>query len=341
MQKRHLIPLLIVILLHTQTAWAGIVNLKSSGPLLTRTQHPLYLQFLAMPMESPKTLHRQQFETILTTTFSNLFEYDLDGQTQYNLDMEVWRTSLIFGYGLTDTLDVRIEVPMITNSGGFMDGTIQWYHNLFGFPNGGRDLVSNNQFSYSFTQNGNTLLNHSSTPLGLSDMSLRLKFLLSDYTQMPFQLSLVPYLKIPTGQSSKGLGSGHFDVGFSLFAKKDILKRFYWFSQLGVIALGGQNHLDPILKNLSLAFGQSFEFQILDGLSVITQLTGNTSFFRDIDSSDLKKIVLDLNVGFAGSFPLNHSLFHEFYYQWSFSEDVLSQGPSVDFSVLFLAGVKY
>jgi len=340
MQNRFLLTIFIIILLSPTVSHAKIRDLRPSGPLKIRTQHPLYLQFLAMPMESPQTLNKDQFELQIQTTFSNIFEYSPFNTTFVNFDMEIWRTALTFGYGLTEQLDVRVEIPFLSNGGGFLDGFINWYHSVFNAPTGGRELVGNNQFSYRLTQGGTTLINHSPAIIGLSDIIIRFKYLLSDHWNLPFKVAIASYIKLPTGQTSKGFSSGHIEPGFSLFFEKS-LKRFHFATQVGYVFLTGHANLDSIMSQGFFQFGQSLEFQLWNGLSIITQITGNTSAFKNVDATDLTEIVLDLNVGVAGSFPLKHSFFDEFFYQWSFSEDILSSGPSVDFSILFLSGVRF
>jgi hypothetical protein len=325
----------------TLPAHARITDLRGYGPLKSRSQNPLYLQFLALPMESATTLNRGEFETELATTFSNTFEFSPFTATQVNLDMESWRTALTLGYGITESLDVKLEVPIISNGGGFLDSFIQEYHNLFGLPSGGRDRIADGSFSYSINQGGTALVNHGSQPAGLSDINLRAKYSLSEHVRLPFDLAVSAHLKLPTGQKSAGLGSGHVDGGIGIHAHKDFFRQFHSHTHVGAIFLGGHDGLDPLLREFVFSFGQSFEWQFVDGFSAIVQLTGNTSAFHGVDAAELSEIVLDLNVGFAGAFTLGKGLVDEFYYQASFSEDVMSSGPSTDFSVLLLTGIRY
>jgi hypothetical protein len=292
-------------------------------------------------MEAAQTLNRHQFETMVHTSFSNTFEYDPFSNISTNIDLESWRTALTFTYGLSDTLDIRAELPVISTGGGFLDGMIQWYHNLFGLPNGGKDLVSDDSYEYQVLQNGVSLVKYPSTALGISDMHLRLKWMVSEPLNLPFKLSILPYIKIPTGQKAKGFSSGKVDLGLSFVLEKTWTKQLTTYSQIGAVYLTGQHRLSNFYKDYFISFGQSIEYQLWDHLSLITQLTGNTPLFTGVDTTDLSKAVLDLNIGFAGSYLLSHPVLDEFFYQWSFSEDVLAQGPSVDFSILFLMGVRY
>lgn len=343
--NRHLMPLIcacvtLCLTLVCPPAFSKSIDLRPDGPLRTRTQHPIYLQFLSMPMESPQTLNRDQFETSIETSFSNIFEFDNLANTTINIDMELYRTALNFTYGLSDRMDIKIELPFLSTTGGFLDDFIEGYHDAFGFPDSGRDLVPRDVHNFTVVRNGRVLANYPASSFGLSDITVRLKYLISDHFDWPFKLALAPYLKLPTGQVTQGFSSEHFDFGLSLLFQKD-LKRFHLTSHLGYVIIGGHNQLNPIIGHGFLSFGQSLRYQIINGLSVIAQLNGNTSAFKDVDTRDLKEIVLDLNVGLAGEFLLKNAVFDEFFYQFSFSEDILSSGPSVDFSLLFMAGFRY
>ena len=330
--------LLLAFIVFSIPAHAKITDLRSSGPLQTRVQNPLSLQFLTLPIESAQTLNKNQYETFFQTAFSNVFEYEISGTTTLRFDMEMWRQALTFKYGITDTIEVGVELPFITNGSGFLDGFLNWYHDFWGLPNSGREIVPNNEFAFTLTQNGQTLIDHPSTPFGFSDTILRAKYLF--LTSPSWKLAFSPAIKVPLGSSSKGLSSGHFDFGAQILAEKR-LRRFHFVTQLGFVYVTGHDFLESILKKAFVQFGQSAEFQILDGLSLVAQLTGNSVLFKNVSADDLSKIALDLNIGFAGNFPLEHPFLDELFYQFSFGEDVTSTGPSADFTTFFLIGVRY
>lgn len=338
--KTILACIFVFVLLLSPPSHARITDSRSYGPLKTRVQNPLYLQFITLPIESAQTLNATQFETELQTAYSNVFEFEPAGlgNTSMRIDMEQWRTALTLGYGVTDNFDVKLEIPFVSTTAGFLDGFVQWYHNLFGFPNGGRSLVPNHEYRNQIVQNGTTIADYPASALGPSDMILRGKYLLP--LDWPVKVALVPALKIPTGTITKGFSSGNLDLGSTVLVEKN-LRRFHFVSQLGGAWISGHNSLESILKKYLVQFGQSAEWQIADGVSLIAQLTGNSSLFKNVSADELKKIALDLNIGLAGSFPLEHEYFDEFYYQFSFGEDVIGYGPSVDFTTLFLVGVRY
>lgn len=336
--------ILATILLASFPAWARIVDGRAYGPLPTRTQNPILLQFLSLPFESPQTLNKRQLVSEIQTTFTNLFERGAIGNTRVSLDMEIWRTVFAQEYGLTDNLDLRFELPFITSSGGFLDASLQDYHNTFGFPNGGRQFVPDNTYAFTLSQGGTTLFNHTRSTFGLSDVSLRAKWMTPKKilgVRIPFKLAVVPSIKLPTGLATKGLSSGRFDFGLGLLGEKSLGRRFHFVSQAGLVILGGHRDIGALVNKAIVQFGQSVEYQIVDGFSFLLQLTGTTPFFKNVDAKALKGPAFDLAIGCAGSFPFRSGFFDEFYYKFAFTEDAASTGPSVDFSTLFLAGLRY
>lgn len=330
-----------MILLAPFSAGAELRDPRAYGPLPARTQNPILLQFLSMPMESPRTLNKGQLVSEVQTTFSNLYETGARGATRLNLDMELWRTVFAQEYGLAEGLDLRFELPFITSSGGFLDAALQAYHLAFGFPNGGRERVADHQYGFTLSQGGTALFDHSSSVFGLSDVTLRAKWLVpKKLLNLPFQLAAVPSVKLPTGRVTRGLSSGRFDFGLGLLAE-NALGRFRFVTQAGAVVLGGHEDIGALLNRVFMQFGQSAEYQIQDGWSAILQLTGSTAVFKNAEVRALKGPALDLTAGFAGSFPFRRGFFDEFYYKFAFTEDLASTGPSVDFSTLFTMGLRY
>jgi hypothetical protein len=326
----------------------GSVEATSNGPLRIRSQNPLYLQLLAMPMEAPPTLQHGQIEAILHTTFSNVFEVaipdqpppDLDpDQLPLDLDMEIWRTAVILGYGVTSNFDVTIELPFISNGGGFLDSFVQHYHEAFGFPNGGRDLVEDNRFRYRLMQHGVTRFDYDSQRFGLSDIVLRGKIFIPGTKIFPLHLAIAPYVKFPTGRQSQGLSSGRTDIGLALLAQTS-WQQVYLTTQVGVVILGGHAAIGDLIRTAFVSFGLSAEYKFFNALSAIVQLTGNSPAFEPVQDTELSDMILDLSVGVAGTVELRRNSKTKFFYQATFSEDVLGSGPSVDFSVLFLVGIR-
>lgn len=310
-----------------------------TGPLLTRTQNPLLLQFLQLLPTSAETLGKGHAAISAETAFSNIFEKeDRTPGTGIDIDMEIWRSAFFLQYGLGHGFELDLEIPFLHTSGGFLDSSIQSYHRAFGFPNGGRENVANGRFSYGVSQNGAEIYSVPAEAWAASDWTLLLKKSIVHHDH-GWNLSLQHLFKIPVGQASNGSGSGNFDYGFSLTSSEQ-WKRLQFTTQIGFVFWGGHSSLHPILRNNSFQWIQSVEVYLLRPLSLLVQLQGMTPPFKNTnDNKTLDVVPLDLIVGFAGkAFSTDHG---HLFWQVGFGEDPLGKGPSVDFSTYFRSGWEF
>lgn len=315
------------------------------GPLPVRTQNPLTLLFVSQTLERASTLPKGHFSTSVETTFSNIFERSLPlTGTTVDMDMELVRTAFRFSYGITNHLEAGLELPFLSSSGGFLDSFVQGFHNTFGFPNGGRGLVKNGRFSYRVTRDGTTLYQVNPSTFQPSDLVLTQKLSILDETKGVPAITARTSLKLPTGSTSDGTGSGRPDFGFSLLAEKSY-KRLHSYSQIGFLILGGDEQLSPIIRKGASLFSQAFEFNLFEHLSFVGQVDFVSSIFKHSAIAGLSEAAVDLTFGFTGRIPLRRvplkSASHQIFYRASFTEDPTGSGPSVDFTTLFNVGVEY
>lgn len=331
----------VFLLFFSNTASAKFFNITAYhefGPLSVRSQNPLYLLMIAEELEKTTTLNKNQWSFSLDTSYSNLFEWHpKDTGTGLQLDMELLRLAFEVRYGITNHFEVGLEIPFLNFSGGFLDNFIQGYHSAFGFPNGGRELVEDNSFSYLVSQDGSTLYSVNKKPFGLSDIILKQKLKFFEETKTLPSLSIKTQFKIPTGSRTEGTGSNQPDFSFSLLAQKNY-KRLHSYTQIGFLATGGHSDLSPILKKGGFLFGQAFELNLFEHLSLVAQISGNTTLFKNVDISELSQPVFDLTIGFTGEAKLKKGKVN---YQFGFMEDPLSSGPSTDFTVFLKGGISY
>lgn len=68
------------------------------------------------------------------------------GEDAYYVDGEFGLLDLTFHYGATRRSSVYVTLSAYDFTGGFLDGTIDRFHEAFGLPTDGRDLVARNRF---------------------------------------------------------------------------------------------------------------------------------------------------------------------------------------------------
>ncbi|HPQ82015.1 MAG TPA: DUF3187 family protein [bacterium] len=314
-------------------SWQGF------GPISVRTQNPVYLQTLGLTPQRAEVLAEGTIEIRLDSAYTNLFEREGNANASIDLDMEYWRLAPWITYGLRDDLQVGVEIPLVNFSGGFLDAFIQRFHKTFGLPNGGRESVPNGRFSYRFDAGGQTRFDFPSTALGLGDIVLHFKHQLTgEDSELP-AMALFADIKFPTGKASRGWGNGSPDFGFG-FALETSWERLHGYVNTMGIATGGNDSFNDFMYGGMFAFAVAGELTLLPSWSLVVQLNGSTPLLGHTGLESWDGVPLDLVVGFKGE---EKKLLggQDFIWQFGFSEDILSSGPSPDFTVFISFGLRF
>lgn len=309
------------------------------GPISLRNQNPVYLQFLSLTPQRAAVLPEGIIELRIDSAYSNLYEYGVNGTTNLDLDMELWRISPHILYGIAEDMELGVEIPLLHFNGGFLDGFIQKFHKAFGLPNGGRGNVPDGRFSYAFTYNGTQVFNYPEANLGLGDISVSFKNQLTGEDSDFPAMSWFAEIKFPTGRKSRGFGSGTPDFGFGYLLETS-WKRLHGYLNAGLYALGGNDDMDAYMYTQMAAYSIAGELTIIPACSFLIQLNGSTPLFTKAHIGDWEGTPLDFIVGFRGELQKLIGT-HDFIWQIGFSEDITSEGPSVDFTVFASVGVRF
>lgn len=143
--------------------------------------------------------------TRLRLSVSNISVEETTANESLLLDGEINRLELnkVFHVGSVNWLDsVSINVPFYKHSEGFMDGSIESWHDLTGLPEGDRVNRPQDELSYSYSSNGQALVSISDEQGGFGDIVI---------AAHKDRLSIA--LKLPTGDEDKLTGSGGAELG--------------------------------------------------------------------------------------------------------------------------------
>lgn len=309
----------------------------AQGPFPTRSLNPLYQMFLVPRPERAVTLGQGQLRLSARGPFANLIERNSSTDTNFtiDLDMEIFRPNFVLEYGLGWGWEFGVEIPFLHMEGGFLDQAIQDYHEFFGFPNGGREQVSNGRFSYRVTQNGDVLFAANQETFGLSDLIFHAKKEFIREREAVPAVSGTFYIKVPTGDRGDALGSGNADMAFNLAIEKNS-RWVHGYLNTGYVVLGATGlDLDPFLNSKLWTWMGAVEVSAWrNHLAVILQVQGDGSLFDDTGLSELDLINTMLTFGFAG----NEGPWH---WRAAFTEDLVPAGPAIDFGTFFEVGYTW
>jgi len=199
------------------------------------------------------------------------------------MDFEVLRWTVRTRVGIWDRIDADVEIPFLRFSSGFLDSFIKEYHNAFGLPQGGRDQAPDNQFHYLVNINGRSLYPvPKAGTFAISDAVLNARYRIHSEEQIWPGMVLKASVKLPTGSSAGGFGSGHLDYGGFLLIEKN-WPRFSGDGNFGVVIPGPLAGADPSLETQPFAVGAvSGEYRFTDRFSMVLQVDANTRPYLEI-----------------------------------------------------------
>ena len=123
-------------------------------------------------------------------------------------------------YGITDRLDVALQLSYIHYGGGILDRTIYDFHRAFGLGQQGRTYVTENRFQAIFGADGVTYARWLEAPSrgGFSDPSVFLRYAIPGDIG-GFRFSLMGGVKPPLASVDRFLSTGSWDWGGQLTAE--------------------------------------------------------------------------------------------------------------------------
>ncbi len=207
-------------------------------PFRTVNRSPL-LQGYGLPDETtPALLQAGSWGASLAQDVASNYTVSSTTHEQILLDGEQYRWTLTGRYGLTDRLEVGLELPVVLQGGGFLDSFIIDWHRFWGLPQGGRDSAPHNRLLYRYVKDGVQRLNMTHAAGGLGDISLLAGYRLYEQRQDEDHdlLAIRTQLKLPTGNSNDLLGSGSVDLAIFLTGS---MNRSTEWGTLGLFASAG------------------------------------------------------------------------------------------------------
>lgn len=314
-------------------------DFHANGPLISRTQNPIYLMTLGQIPTTATSLDKGVFSNWVGFDYSNIFDLGVRDQNEVFLDMELARLSYNVDWGLGRGMEFGLQIPFLHFNGGYFDSWIQDFHKAFGFPNAGRNRYPNGMFRYRVTENGRVIYNVRRMAIGLSDIILGFKYNFLEETNVMPAFAWTFRYKLPTGKFSSGLGNGGIDYSIGLVAEKSI-SRWHFYANLDYIISSGDTAFDHLENGQMFAWLTAVEFNVSKPVSIVAQLQGSTPLLSGMGTNKWDGFPMDLLLGVKG---YHERLFwgNDFFWQWGFSEDIASEGPAVDITTMLVLGVRF
>lgn len=266
-------------------------------PFLSHNQSPL-IHFFGIPnadgghiMSKNKLSIASVFN--LTSNSTNAFR---SNEIVY-FDGEMARLDLQARYGISSRFEIGLNLPFIKHSKGFMDSSINGFHNFLGLSGGARTDTPIGQILYAYEQNGQSLFNINESFFGVGDISFELGFKLLEYKT--HSMALRAYLNLNNANKTKLLGSGTFDFStqFSGQITGKGVRPTYFFYSFGYLRVGEGSLLHKMqIKNIAFA-SLGLAVKANTWLAPKMQIDYHSRFYKNSSTQELGDYGMQLLLG--------------------------------------------
>ena len=249
-----------------------------------------------------------------------------DGEFQYSVGLDIANhadagttdtESIIFDgesyflsfsgrYGVSQWLELGIDVPLVWHSDGNFDNVIESWHDLWGMSNSKRSGPANQlRFFYDSASGSDYELTEQSYGIGDIQLTAAVPIKRPSATSGS-ALALRSSVKIPTGEVITLRGSGAIDFSLGLFASNFgvLANRELQFTGFAGVLLPGEGDLFGTLQRSAVAFGGiGASWQLTDRFSVAAQTNAQGPYLKsDLDEIGGKSV--QLAIGGSYRFPV-------------------------------------
>ncbi|MDO8861792.1 DUF3187 family protein [Haliea sp. E1-2-M8] len=262
---------------------AGLLGCLLALPFPAAASEPLYAKNLSpvaglLGLPSPRAVELATpggWQFAAHAGIASQFAVDSNSREAVNLDGETWRLAFDLRYGLAEHWELQLELPVLSQDGGSLDGLIDGWHDLWGMPDGGRKDVARDLLDYRYgSASGSFALQDSSG--GIGDITLALHRAL--YRDDSWQLSAGAGYKFASGRERDFLGSGAEDAFVVLRAQRSAPgSRLGWQGQAGYLRAGRSGLLGPAQERDLWFAGVGVAWAWLDSLSLLLQVDSHSA----------------------------------------------------------------
>lgn len=295
-------------------------------PFDTFNQSPL-VQIYGLPAPGRATvLPPGRSRAGLSLDLASNFAHDSNAREAILLDGETTRGTFSYRRGIAKGFEAGLELPVVSQNGGFLDGFIEGWHRFFALPNGGRPDAPRNRLLYVYVKDGTERFRYTRSEVGIGD--LRLTGGGELYRGERSAIALRAALKLPTGESASLLGSGSTDFALWGTGQRDFST---WGHSAVFASLGGlvksPSDVLPGQQRYLVGFGSvGAGWSPVQAVAFKLQLSSHTPFYRQSDLPELNRISTLLLIGGTVAVSPHTAL------DIGVSEDVAVNGsPDVDF----------
>lgn len=310
-------------------SWAETAA-RTARPFYSFNQSPL-IQIYGLPaLGESRVLGPDESTLAVHLQIANHFTGASTGSETLSLDGETQRLTLLWRQGLPRNKEWGFELPFVSHNGGFLDMSIEEFHDIFGLPQNGRTDPPRNRIDYRYTRNGVDLVGLTRAVSGVGDVRLFAgEPIVTQTASSGYTAAWRVSLKLPTGDDAELLGSGSTDLAAWLsIATTRPPDKWNLYGGGGVLLMSGGNVM-PAQQRHIVAFGTlGISQKFFPQVTINAQLDVHSPFYSDSGLRQLGEYAAQGLLGLDWEFTPRKFL------AFSISEDlVVGTSPDVTFNL--------
>jgi hypothetical protein len=212
---------------------------------------------------------------------------ELPGEN-YLLDIETGLFDVTFHYKLSRNWTAYASASALTYQGGFLDSTIEQFHDAFGFSSFGRPAVERNQAALIYDLKGaHVVLLDRPTDGGLTDPTIGVRYTGWQPVQN-WRLSLESAVKVPVAGRRLLLSTGRTDYGVQASLQRP-RNRHAFYVDVAAVYYAGASQPAPQDSQIVPTLVMGYEYQLTERTNLNVQGYVSTSVYSH-DQTDLDEL---------------------------------------------------
>ena len=308
---------------------------EMAQPFNRPDMNPLTLGYVTVDPAAGIGIKQGQWRWQMGMNIANTvqLENSVDGRESILLDAETKRLHLGIEYGLLDDWTLFVDLPYIRHSAGQLDGAVDEFHRLFGFPEGPRGKRPRDLLAIEYRVDGQPLIDLNQSTSGVGDIGLSV----IHKVDVGFidDLRLGAKLKFPSGDYNKLTGSGTRDAALWLAGSNPLAMDISHFFSVGAAVVEKDAGLLTDMRRSEygfLSYGIAWRYNQF--LTLKAQLDSRSAIYQQTNMAPLKT---STTVSFGGTL----TIFRDYQLDIAVVEDIhVGTAPDVVFHInLFSAAL--
>jgi hypothetical protein len=225
----------------------------------------------------------------LSWNASNHSFYEDSGAESLLLDGETQTVSARLQHRFIPRIQVGADIPWLAHSGGFLDSTIDNWHDLTGLPEGIRPELGSDELHYIYRVDGADVFSLEKPASGLGDIQINLAIALgkindqvhgSYLKRLGWTLNLSA--ELPTGDVEKLTGNGSTDLatGFGVRSPRSGTARLHWWLDLGIAWPGDIDLVGLDTEGRIFYYDAALAWRVHKRFDVLAQVAGDSGRYQ-------------------------------------------------------------